>query len=53
MKKNITNINDINIDTELKIKDNVDIEKLISLKTKEIKSLVRKIELDIINKSNK
>lgn len=43
-KQNVTDVKDIQMDTKLKIKDDVDIEKLISYKTKEIKEFVKVIE---------
>lgn len=50
MKKNVTDIKDITLESKLRIKNDVDIEKLIDLKTIEIKKLVRKIENEINSK---
>lgn len=50
MKKNVTDIKDITLESKLRIKNDVDIEKLIDLKTIEIKKLVKKIENEINSK---
>lgn len=43
-KQNVTDVKDISIETQLKLKDDVDIEKLIAYKTKEIKEFIKVIE---------
>lgn len=50
MKKNVTDIKDITLESKLRMKNDVDIEKLINLKTIEIKKLVKKIENEINSK---
>lgn len=43
-KQNVTDVKDISIETKLKLKDDVDIEKIIEYKTKEIKEFVKAIK---------
>lgn len=43
-KQNVTDVKDISIETKLKLKDDVDIEKIIAYKTKEIKEFVKAIK---------
>lgn len=45
--KNVVKIEQVEIETKLVLKPDVDIETLIAFKTKEIKALTKKIEAEI------